>query len=136
MSKDLLSSLKIGDEISKNFTIDEGSIEDYGNLTKDPHLLHFDNDFAKSKGFDKTILQGSFMLSLSAGLISKKLIGSDYIIAKLNFNYLKPIYSGNNFTIKIKILKINKKFGVALIQVIIEGKKIIFCKGEISVKLI
>ena len=129
-------SLEIGKEFTTNVMIKNIDIERFGELTNDLHLMHFDDNFAKSKGFSKKIVQGAFLLSMAISLITHKIVGFNYLIAETKFKYLFPTYPMEKIKITFKVSKLNLKFNFAIIDIIFTSKNKINCKGSISIKLL
>lgn len=122
-------------KIERLLTIED--IQNFANLTQDFHPLHTSVLYAKANGFEDVIAHGLLLSSFSSTIIGMKLPGENAIIISQMFTYKKPVYPGTKLLIKGVIEKIDTRFSLLEIKIIITSidNSQVFATGKYSVKV-
>lgn len=108
-------------KISCDLIITEEEIKKYGDLTGDLNPLHFDEDYAISKGFDSKIAHGIIVDSYLTKFFGMDYPGSGTIFLNYTYSYFKPLYLNKHYKIEISFPVINSNgFHLALARILDE----------------
>lgn len=103
--KQAVTGLKAGDyfEYSRTFSLDD--TEAFGDMTRDYNPVHYEERFAKHKGFNGLVCHG-----LLVGAMICEMGGQvAWLASKMNFSFLKPTYFGDTITCRVTVLSIDER---------------------------
>lgn len=104
--------------IKKDIIITEEETEKYGALTGDLNPVHFDNDFAVSKGFKQKIAHGIGINSILTKLYGIEYPGFGTLFLNYSYHFLKPIYINQRYSVEISFPVVNTNgFHLSLVKV-------------------
>jgi 3-hydroxybutyryl-CoA dehydratase len=92
---------------SSSKTISSEDVQKFANLTGDFNKLHFERDFAKSAGFDETIVHGLLTLSDSLGLWHSMDLTNGTVLAFAglsNVTFKAPVYMDDRIRIITRVV--------------------------------
>jgi 3-hydroxybutyryl-CoA dehydratase len=71
-----------------------GDLDVFSEVSGDRNLLHLDDEYARSRGFDGRIAHGVLGLAVATGLINRLGLTRGTLVALLgtNWNYVRPLY--------------------------------------------
>ena len=84
-----------GESFTTELKITEYLIKSFADISGDINPLHTDPDYAKEKGFLKTVAYGNLLGLLISTLIGVKLKSKEVMLLTQTVNYKKPIYAGD-----------------------------------------
>tara|TARA_B110001454_G_scaffold212949_1_gene230396 strand:- start:378 stop:779 length:402 start_codon:yes stop_codon:yes gene_type:complete len=84
-----------GESFATELKITEHLIKSFADISGDINPLHTDPDYAKEKGFLKTVAYGNLLGLLISTLIGVKLKSKEVMLLTQTVNYKKPIYAGD-----------------------------------------
>ncbi|MFA4947044.1 MAG: MaoC family dehydratase [Candidatus Krumholzibacteriia bacterium] len=95
--------LQQGESVRHNYIVDRDIMHDFGATFDDWTLLHYDDDYARKVGFERTPVQGA----LVSAIIVKSIVrafGDSSILRVHNLTFHKPIYPGDEITVELHVL--------------------------------
>ncbi len=108
-------------------------VELYAQLSGDRNLIHFSDATAKEYGFKNRIAHGGIPIAIISKILGTEFPGQGTIIVKEKFEFLSPIYLGENLTFNINcISQIGRRL---ILNVLVTGETIDRVVGEIEVLL-
>ncbi|MEM0135424.1 MAG: MaoC family dehydratase [Thermoplasmatales archaeon] len=142
-----MNLLQIGDKEVKlgNRVVSKQLISEFATLTGDKNLLHVNDSYAKSGGFEQTIAHGMLTVSLIIGLMYESGLFDDVetIFSELKLvKFIKPVYPETiiSATVKIKETYASKSNNGTYVIVNIDGFEQesvnLFVKCEAKFKII
>ena len=100
-------SIKVGMKATHTKTIQDCDITGFAQISDDHNPVHFDNEYAKSLGFDKRIAHGMISSSMFSGLFGSELPGPGSLFISQSFKYKKPVYVGDVITAEVLVDSVN-----------------------------
>lgn len=98
-------------------TIDQQSVNMFGDASGDHNPIHFDAEYAKSTRFGRPIVHGILPASLIPALFASIVPGSVYLSQTLNFK--KPLFIDETAVAVINVLSIQQR------------RKVVVCKTNV-----
>ena len=98
----------IGFTIEGNATVDEVSTEAYSKLTGDTNPLHLDEKSIPKNIFKKNIAHGMHCASFIPALFNQTFNQNLCVYLSQSIIFKKPVYIGDQFTIKLVLMAISK----------------------------
>jgi len=95
--------LKKGESVRYDYVVDRDIMQHFGETFDDFTLLHYDDDYARKVGFERTPVQGA----LVSAIIVKSIVrafGDSAILRVHNLEFFKPIYPGSEITVELFVL--------------------------------
>lgn len=96
--------LQKGESVKYDYFVDRGTMQDFGEAFDDYTLLHYDDDYARKVGFERTPVQGA----LISAIIVKSIVrafGDSAILRVHNIEFFKPFYPGSTITVELHVLQ-------------------------------
>lgn len=115
--------------------ITEKMQEDFRNISGDINPMHFDEDFAKEKGFDKKLVFGMLTASFFSTLVGVYLPGKNCLFQECkDIKFHKPIFVGDELFIKGEVIEIDERFRRITIKAVIRNQENIkVCSAKLVV---
>lgn len=113
----MIDEISAGDTASKTVTIDRSLLASFGHLVDDHAPAHFDEAFAKSRGFEGQIVHGFLLASLVSGLLGQELPGADFVINEVKLKFRRPVYVGDEIICSVTVDKIVKSVDAVVLSV-------------------
>ena len=144
MSQRFLEDFKPGDVfVSAPQTLAEKHFAAFAEMTGDRHPIHYDRDYARTKGWEAPLAHGLLLLSIcaiGAAPLSEEL--KDSMIAMLgnDARYKKPVIMGDTVTPRFTVIAVEPKdkdrgvlhIAIVLVnqreEVVLEGTHILMLK--------
>lgn len=95
--------LQKGESVRHNYIVDRDIQHDFGATFDDWTLLHYDDEYARKVGFERTPVQGA----LISAIIVKSIVrafGDSAILRVHNLVFHKPVYPGSEITVELHVL--------------------------------
>lgn len=117
---------------SKKFSKEE--VLAFSKLTSDNNPIHFDEEYASSTRFKKTIVQGPMVVSLIGGVLGSTLPGPGTIYISQETKFLKPLFIGETVRAWVEVLEIREDKPVITLKnwiekengkIVLEGKSVV-----------
>jgi len=89
-----IASLSEGQEARFVFTIDEAQMNQFARISGDDNPLHCDDAFARASGFRGRVVYGALLIAKVSRMIGMQLPGRDSIWNRIQFDFAKPLYVG------------------------------------------
>ncbi len=98
-------------------------------VSGDANPLHWDEEFAANTPFKKPIVHGAFVLSIFSKIMGMEFPGKGSIYMKHELDFKRPVYVGNVYQFKFKVLEIDRQKHTARITTQVFEKE----RGKIMV---
>ena len=85
----------VGQEATREMTVDGGMLKAYAEITGDYNPLHFDEEFAAATRFKRLIAQGGIVTGLVHALVAMDLPGPGSVFVRQAWKFPKPVYVGD-----------------------------------------
>jgi acyl dehydratase len=95
--------LQTNESVRYDYIVDREIMHDFGTTFDDWTLLHYDDDYARKVGFERTPVQGA----LISAIIVKSIVrgfGDSAILRVHNLEFFKPVYPGSTITVELFVL--------------------------------
>jgi acyl dehydratase len=90
------------DKVEKTIPQTQKMFDNYGKLNGDNDILHYDDAFAKQRGFRGTLGHGLMYTGYVCDLAAKK-YGRDWFYrGRLTVKYVRPVCPGDNLVVSIE----------------------------------
>lgn len=85
----------------RQISITQTMIDGYGRINGDNDIVHYDDEYAKARGFRGTLLHGPHMTAFAADLGAKK-FGRDWLYrGRLHTKWIGPVCPGDIFEVEL-----------------------------------
>lgn len=129
--------LFIGMEDSIVKKLSKSIINKFSVLSGDFHPLHNDDSYAKENKFNGIIAHGMLISSFASALIGMQLPGRNMILLSQCFDYLQPVYVGDQIIITGTVKRKIDPLKIIIVSISIKSNfKEIVAKGEMKIKLL
>ena len=114
---------------TRTFTIEQ--LEEYRQLSGDPHPLYSDEDYARQHGFENRPLAPGMLGGLISYLMGVKLPGRGTNWLKQHFAFPNPSYPGQKISAQVEISRLRpEKDLVNLLNICRDPQGRVVCAGE------
>ena len=103
-----LKRLSVGQTYKRSFAITAELIESFARVTGDYNPIHLDEDYARQTIFEKRVAQGMLGAGLLSGVLGCQFPGTGTIYLSQTLKFLKPVFIGDEITLRLEILEIIK----------------------------
>jgi acyl dehydratase len=87
--------------MKRSIEITQSMIDGYGRINGDNDIVHYDHEFARSRGFRGTLLHGPHMTALAADLGARR-YGKDWLYrGRLRTKWVGPSCPGDTFIVTL-----------------------------------
>jgi 3-hydroxybutyryl-CoA dehydratase len=94
---------KINDVFKYDFSFKNEDIMAYAKLSGDSNPIHISEDYSKDTIFGRCIVHGYFSISVFSKIYGTLLYPEEHILISQNAKYIKPIFTGINYTAVITV---------------------------------
>ena len=84
--------MNVGDTINKKFTVSENIYKGFLELFNDKNSLHYNKDFAISKGFKGRVMHGNILNGFLSYFVGECLPTKEVLIHSQEIQYKNPVY--------------------------------------------
>jgi acyl dehydratase len=92
-----------GERVRYTYFIDRDLMQDFGNTFEDFTLLHYDDEYARRVGFERTPVQGALISCLIVKSVVRA-FGDSAILRVHNLEFINPIYPGNEIVVELQVI--------------------------------
>jgi acyl dehydratase len=92
-----------GENVRYTYLVDRDLMRDFGNTFEDFTLLHYDNEYARRVGFERTPVQGALISCLIVKSIVRA-FGDSAILRVHNLEFINPVYPGNEIAVELHVI--------------------------------
>jgi len=129
---------KIGDIFKHDFLFNDEQIYSYVNISGDSNPIHVSESYAEKTMFGRCIVHGYFSISVFSKIYGTLLYPDGHILINQTAKYIKPIYTGVQYTAiittkqlfpdKNRVLYLNEIFDKQTGELKITGESILMNK--------
>ncbi len=115
--------LQKDESVRYEYVVDRDIQHDFGATFDDWTLLHYDDDYARKVGFERSPIQGA----LISAIIVKSIVrgfGDSCILRVHNLEFHKPVYPGSTITVELYVLVNLRNMLVTLRSRVLVGETI------------
>lgn len=135
MNEYQFSEIRIGDQESFFYSIDERKMKLFGEISGDYNPLHTDLAFAEAKGYRENVVYGQLTAAALSTLAGMYMPGKLSIIHTIETNFLKPVFISKCPLQVIGIVKEkDERFKTITLKFeIFDGDRTKVCKGKMRI---
>lgn len=127
----------VGDSVEEIKKVTFDQVNGFSITTGDTNKLHYDKDFARSKGFEGgAIVHGALINGLVSGVIGTKLPGQGSILLNQTINFRNPLYIGEEVKIRVEVIDVSRTIQCKFVckslkhkRIVLEGEATLLCQG-------
>ena len=124
-----------GQYYEKKKKVTQEDVLKFAELSGDFNPIHVDEEYAKNSIFGQRIAHGMLGAAYVSTVIGTKFPGEGTIYMGQNLKFVRPVYPGDELTIRVEIEQLLEKNRARLITTVHNGKKENVIEGEALVKL-
>lgn len=87
--------------MEKKFTFSQKLIDDYGKLNGDNDIIHYDDAYARQRGFRATLAHGPHVMGIAAEMAARKFGRDWHYNGVIDVKFIGPTYPEEVITITI-----------------------------------
>ncbi|MBI4286904.1 MAG: MaoC family dehydratase [Chloroflexi bacterium] len=118
-----LDLLSIGQEYESKTTITQEMIEDFARATGDNNPIHLNEEYAKGTIFKSRVAHGMLQAGIISGVLGTRFPGVGTIYLSQTLKFLKPVFIGDQLTIRLKVLELIKEKNRARLETVCINQK-------------
>lgn len=114
--------MKVGDEYQENLVFTHEDVLNFAKVSGDFNPIHLDETYASKTIFKRPIIHGFLAGSSFSKIIGTKFPGEGTIYLKQDMKFIKPMYVGEKYIVRITISQIKEEKHQALLSTTIYNK--------------
>jgi len=87
--------LDVGQQATRELTVDADKVRAYAEITGDYNKLHFDEAWTASTRFERLSAQGGIVVGLLHALVAMDMPGAGTVFMEQHWNYPAPVFIGD-----------------------------------------
>ena len=95
-----LQQIAEGQDCAFEVDIADTDLDCFGDLSGDLNPLHVNDQFARSRGFERRVVQGAFLAGLVSRLVGMHLPGLNCLIHDMRLKFHLPAYPGERLVVR------------------------------------
>jgi 3-hydroxybutyryl-CoA dehydratase len=125
----------VGQSVRVELWIDDEQMRRFAELSGDLNPLHTDEAFARAKGFQGRVVYGALLLAKVSELIGMRLPGKDSVWARVDFEFLSPLYVNQPAQLEARVASFSVSTGLLELRLSLhrDGKRIAKGRAEVVV---
>lgn len=117
MNRYVFADLSIGHCETLDIDLGQREVESFICLSGDASTVHMDDEYARSRGFQKRLVHGVLVAAYISNLIGMKLPGQHGILRTLNCEFRKPCYAPSRLMITGVVASMVQSMRIASINI-------------------
>lgn len=105
-----------------SFEVTDERIRLFAEATGDTNPLHLDEEFAARSPFKKRVAHGVLLSGIVSGLLGTKKPGLGTIGREMYSKFMRPVFIGDNLTVKAEIEDLNPKLKTCKITFVVTNQ--------------
>jgi acyl dehydratase len=133
-----IDELEVGKEFSFEVVLTESDVDRFAMLSGDLNALHLDSGFARSRGFERRVVHGAYLVALISRLIGMHLPGPDSLVHLIQVRFGHPAYTGNRIQVKGVVDQVSHAVSAIIVKVSITNTDtgVELASGKVNVGLV
>lgn len=87
--------------MQREFKVTQETIDRYGVINGDQDIIHYDDDYARQRGFRGTLAHG-LMVQGYANVLAVDLYGTDWMErGEIEVKFVRPVFPGDTVTVEL-----------------------------------
>jgi 3-hydroxybutyryl-CoA dehydratase len=103
-----LGSISVGMSVEETVTFTEADLRTFADLIDDEAPVHWDAEFARSRGYPDRIVYGFLVASRFSGMLGTKLPGPNCVIHSVKFEMVAPVFVGEAVRYEARVTQLAK----------------------------
>lgn len=121
MNNFTFEEIKLNQEISFNYEINEEKMQKFREITGDENPLHCNLEYAKSIGYNEKVVYGMLSASILSTLAGMYMPGKKSLIHEVEIKFIKPVFlSKMPLNIIAKVINKDERFKQITLKYTIE----------------
>lgn len=108
--------LKVNQNAYYSLTITDDLVKEFSEFSRDYNSIHLEDEKAKKSIFKKRVAHGSLVSTFFSSMFANLLPGEGAILLEQKYEYLSPVFLGEEIKYQIKISKIDIQRKVLLLS--------------------
>ena len=104
-----LGELNVGDTFRHEYSVSDGDVQKFGELSGDFNPAHFNEDYAKGTVFKKRIAHGMISVAKFSGIFGMDVPGLGAIWGGQTLKFLAPVYLNEPYTAVARVKEKGEK---------------------------
>lgn len=125
-----------GKSVCVELWVDDEQMRRFAELSGDFNPLHTDEAFAKAKGFEGRVVYGALLLAKVSELIGMRLPGRDGVWARVEFDFLKPLYVNQSAELEARVARFSEATGLLELRLSLHREGKCIAKGRAEVVIV
>lgn len=106
-----INEIKVGDEVTFKYELNQRKMNMFMEITGDKNPLHTDLEYAKEKGFSENVVYGMLTSSILSTLAGMYMPGEFSLIHNVEINFVKPVFlSRCPLQVTGKVVEVDARF--------------------------
>lgn len=122
--------IAVGDVTEFAFQIDAAAMEAFAAMANDRSAVHVDVAYAKSRGFEGTIVYGGLMLVQLSHVLGSHIPGNDGVSTHWSIDYRKPLYVGETAVLRLEVVHVSPATGLVDCKFAIRASDRVIATGK------
>jgi 3-hydroxybutyryl-CoA dehydratase len=113
-----------------DFTITPRQMRTFRQLSGDSNPIHFDQDFARSRGFEEPIVYGGLVVAQISRILGTQLPGPGCVWQSMAMRFRRPLYVGRMARMEATIKHEASDIGVFVVEIVVTCNGLSVAEGE------
>jgi 3-hydroxybutyryl-CoA dehydratase len=128
-----LQQIEEGQDCAFEVNISDTDLDRFGQLSGDVNPLHMNDQFARSRGFERRVAHGAFLAALVSRLAGMYLPGLNCLIHDLRLKFHSPAYSGDRLVVRGIVDQRSEAAGAIIIRIeIVVSSRGLVASGKVT----
>jgi len=115
--------------------VDQAMVNGYAKVVGDDNPLHMDAEYAAQTRFGRPIAHGGILFGLISRILGTRFPGPGTVYLSQTMNFRRPVYIGDQVTIRIDLVEVLPKQGAVLRAEVTNEDNVVVADGEAQIKL-
>lgn len=138
MNEFVFSDLVEGHKETLSIDLRETEVGRFIALSGDGSTVHVDDEYAKSRGFEKHIVHGALLIAYMSQLIGMKLPGKHGVLRSIAAEFRKPCYAPTKLLLEGRVVRLVSSIRLAKLGIDVfdaSGEKVVTASAESVLKM-
>lgn len=125
VNKYSFDEIEVGHTEEFTVTVTEKQMQQFLEITSDTNPLHNDRAFARKRNYRDRVVYGMLTASFLSTLAGVYLPGENSLIHSVETKFMKPVYPGDELTVKGTVVDKNEAVQMLMLKVTIKNQETI-----------
>lgn len=129
-----MQTIKVGDCVEKIFSVSDGKVKVFAEISTDDNPLHLDDEYANKTLFKRRIAHGMLIGSFISAVIAKDLPGPGSIYLEQSLKFTRPVFIGSWVKVIVTVTEISVSNKITLLTEVYDHEGVVVLTGFALVK--